>query len=151
MPDPLPTVLPALDHASAQSDRWLFMFLGLVLLYAGWLIWRYMTERLAKAHVRMEQLSDLAVENGKAMSRIAENCAIALNQSTLTIQENAQALKNNTKALADCAAVMSDGQRRLAEFMASQYGVGPTQGGMHFPRNPIVSPVPIIPNQNLST
>jgi hypothetical protein len=133
MPDALTTALPALDHAAVQTDRWLFIALAVISLYAVWHIWKYMTLRLEQSQTRLETMTDQTVDYGKQMARIAESCAIAMKESTAALQQNARVLENNTKALVDCAATMSVNQRSLAEFMANNYGVGPMTGIIKYP------------------
>lgn len=88
----LDAVTKAADHAAAQNDRWLMVFLGAVVLVGAyflikWFIRTY--EALAKGHETMMQ--QIIQQQQKTISELAA-----------VLTKNSEALSKNTEALDGC-------------------------------------------------
>lgn len=84
----MPPVVDIANHASAQSDRWLFVALLVVVGFAAVFVWRWMVadrentskrlEDMTNRHIAsQERLSDVVANNTAALTRVNEaltNC-----------------------------------------------------------------------------
>lgn len=121
-----------IDHATGQSDRWLFIALLVVLLIIGYYLWRYMADRLkAERDANREMAAQMSqthkemtaqmIAQAMKMADIAANCSAALRETTTALQRNTEAVTNNTRAYADIMAVLTTAQSNISRCIQLHY------------------------------
>lgn len=100
-----PTTLA--EHPELHSDRGLLLALfGVVLVATGYL-WRWFVSDRARIVNENSRLNDLLRSQVEQTTRLVSQCTIALN--------------NNTQALNQMAAMLTDRERRMVEAMRTRY------------------------------
>ena len=73
-------LLPVIDHASKQDDRWLVMALIVVLAVAGIAIWRWLAADRDKISKRLTEITDRHIESQQKLSEVVTNNTHALRE-----------------------------------------------------------------------
>jgi hypothetical protein len=74
-PDTIPQIA---DHIAAQGDRWLFVALIIVGLFAIVVLWRWFTTELNKVNERVTDLTNQHIEMTRRISDVVANNTAAL-------------------------------------------------------------------------
>lgn len=77
--------IPIADHAAAQSDRWLFIALLLVLGSVVAFIWRFMVAERSAMTKRLEDITDRHIASQEKLSAVVSNNTSALNEVKLAL------------------------------------------------------------------
>ena len=73
-------LIPLLDHAAAQGDRWLFLSAMAVLLIFAWLVIRWLVKRTEAQNRSLEVIANNQNET-------AQRLAVVISQNTEAMQD----------------------------------------------------------------
>lgn len=69
-----------IDHASIQSDRWLFLAMLVILLGAGLVFWRWIVADREKVAVRLTDITDRHIDSVEKLDDVVANNTAALRE-----------------------------------------------------------------------
>ena len=75
------------DHAAAQSDRWLLVYVLIAGAFAMVVFWRWMISDRDKLAKRLTDITDRHIDSAEKQSIVVANNTAALHQNTEAIKE----------------------------------------------------------------
>lgn len=84
---------PLIDHAAAQSDRWLFLFLLALILCGGLLVIRYLVRRDEAKSKHMHESYDRNTATIMELKVTLSHNKEAFDRNTLALERNTRALE----------------------------------------------------------
>lgn len=87
-------LLPIIDKAANQSDRWLFLAMLVIVLLIGWMVVKYLVGRIDKSETNAKaEIKELSDFQRNTLTKLVVDSAQVIERSSAALEDNTHVLE----------------------------------------------------------
>lgn len=110
--------MEALDHAAAQSDKWLFLGALFLLAFFAWKVIQWLSNKTEAQQTELRELIKLVTADSKEIAVLLATKAKVIESNSEILRQNSEMLREVKEVISKCATF----QRHLLEHPGRESG-----------------------------